>query len=91
MTEQFEFEQEGRTYSCSLETAHPSVADKWWYVAVSGDRTRYAFFQGASSDTRGSVQSRIIARYALLLEHRASVVPYRPFARGRPAAPKTEA
>ena len=91
MTEAFEFEEAGRTYTCSLEVSHPSRAEKWWYFAVSGDRTRYAFFQGAAGDTPRSVQSRIVARYALLLENRANVVPYRPFARGRPPAPKPEA
>jgi hypothetical protein len=79
MTEQFEFEEEGRKYTCCLEVSHPSRAEKWWYFGVTGDRSRYAPFQGAAGDTQKSVQSRILAYYTALLEHRATVVPYRPF------------
>ncbi|HUO51088.1 MAG TPA: hypothetical protein VMT93_01100 [Gemmatimonadaceae bacterium] len=88
MTDQFDFVDAGRTYSCCREQAHPMREDTWWYVSVSGDRTRYAFFQAAASDTRASVQSRILQRYAALIEYRANVVPYRRFGAAKPAPAK---
>jgi len=75
----FEFEDQGRTYTCSVEPSHPSRSDSWWYFGVTGDRTRYAVFQASSEDTRTSVQRRIVAHYSALLERRAQIVPYRPF------------
>jgi len=90
MTDRFEFEEEGRTYTCCLEQAHVTQTEKWWYFAVTGDRTRYAFFQGASNDTRASVQSRILQSYAALLERRANVVPYRPFSTRRAEGAKAK-
>ena len=79
MTHSFEFVEEGRTYTCSLEPSHPSRTDAWWYFEVTGDRTRYAPFQGVASDTISSVQRRIVQHYSALLERRAAVTAYRPF------------
>jgi len=79
MIEPFEFEAEGRTYTCACEPSHPSRTDAWWYFGVTGDRTRYAPFQAAAGDTRSSVQRRIVAHYSALLVRRATVVAYRPF------------
>lgn len=79
ITQSFEFQDQGRTYTCSLEPSQPSRSDAWWYFLVSGDRARYAVFQASAEDTRASVQRRIVEHYSAVLERRASVVAYRPF------------
>lgn len=70
MIRPFSFEDGGLTYTCSAEARKSLPNEAWWFFAVSGDRQRYAPFQAAESDTRGSVQSRIVAYYTAMVAHR---------------------
>lgn len=67
----FHFEEDGRTYTCSVEPPRGGRTEAWWWFAVSGDQQRYAPFQAATSDTKESVRSRIAAFYSELLVKRA--------------------
>ncbi len=62
MIKDFEFQDGGRSYSCTVE-AQKGGAESWWWFAVSGDQQRYAPFRAAASDTRASVQERVVAFY----------------------------
>jgi hypothetical protein len=62
----FEFEDAGRTYSCTVEAQKGPVRESWWWFSVTGDAQRYAPFRAANDDTRSQVQKRIVAVY----EHR---------------------
>ena len=70
----FEFEENGRTFVCSVEARRTTPDDAWWWFNVSGDRQRYAPFQAASADTQKIVKAKIAAFYANLLEARARPV-----------------
>lgn len=59
----FEFNDAGRRYTCTVEQLKGPVAESWWWFAVSGDQQRYAPFRAAASDTRSSVQERVVAFY----------------------------
>lgn len=59
----FDFEDDGRSYSCSVEAQKGTPKESWWWFAVSGDQQRYAPFRSASSDTRANVQKRVVAFY----------------------------
>jgi hypothetical protein len=74
----FEFEQDGRTFVCSVEARRTTPDDAWWWFNVSGDRQRYAPFQAATADTQKTVKAKIVAFYTNLLE-----------ARARPAEPRS--
>jgi hypothetical protein len=74
----FEFEEDGRTFVCSVEARRTTPDDPWWWFNVSGDRQRYAPFQAATADTQKSVKAKIVAFYTNLLE-----------ARARPAEPRS--
>ena len=89
----FEFEEEGRTYVCKVESFRSTPDQGWWWFDVSGDRQRYAPFQAAPADTRTGVRERIVAYYANLLEARARPVEPRSHWGRRPkvAAPETSA
>jgi len=56
MIKGFEFKDGDKTYVCSVE-------ESWWWFSVSGDPQRYAPFRAVSSDTRTSVQERVVAFY----------------------------
>ena len=62
----FTFEEGGRTYECTPETRGDPARGAWWWFTVSDDSQRYARFEAAAGDTRGSVRARIVAYY----EHR---------------------
>ena len=74
----FEFEEDGRTFVCSVEARRTTPDVAWWWFNVSGDRQRYAPFQAASADTQKGVKAKILAFYVNLLE-----------ARARPAEPRS--
>jgi hypothetical protein len=76
--EGFEFVDNDRTFTCSVEEAHALGNEPWWWFSVStDDRQRYAPFRAAKSDTQKSVRSRIVAYYDDLLERRAApATPY---------------
>lgn len=63
MIKGFEFEDEGRAFSCTVEERPGPEAEAWWWFAVSGDPQRYAPFRAVASDTRGSVQDRVLDFY----------------------------
>ena len=69
MIKGFEFEAEGRTYTCTTEERTGVSGEYWWWFAVSRDAQRYAPFQTSSSDTRASVQERVLAFYNNRLFH----------------------
>ena len=70
----FEFEDAGRTYSCTVQERTGSNAGAWWWFAVSGDMQSYAPFQASTSDTQASVQERVIAFYNSRLHQLAQPV-----------------
>ncbi len=77
MLSAFTFEEGGRTYECTPEALGDPSRGIWWWFTVSNDAQRYAPFEAAAKDTRGSVQARIVAYY----EHRVWV-------RAQPAVPR---
>jgi hypothetical protein len=52
-----------RHYSCAVRVLR-GTDDGWWWFTVSGDAQRYAPFQTSVTDTRESVEDRVIAFYA---------------------------
>ncbi|HEV7994126.1 MAG TPA: hypothetical protein VGP25_20025 [Gemmatimonadaceae bacterium] len=82
----FEFEEDGRTYVCRVESRRATPDEGWWWFDVSGDRQRYAPFQAVSADTKNGVKARIVAFYANLLEARARPVEPRSHWSRRPKA-----
>jgi len=73
VTESFEFEDAGRTFSCMTEALSKARSDVWWWFRVStDDRHRYAPFQASPDDTKTSVRTRIVAYYDDLLVRRAA-------------------
>ena len=87
----FTFEHGGRSYTCSPEKlSGGEPGGTWWWFNVSYDQQRYAPFQAASSDTRDSVKTRIIAYYEHRLWAREQPVPPRNGA-GRPGRPPSNA
>lgn len=91
MTDAFEFEESGLTYTCVAEARQRGDADRWWWFSVTRDQQRYAPFMAAKGDTVESVKTRILQYYKDLLFRRAQ--PPEPRSnwrqRGRPAAPAT--
>lgn len=85
----FTFEQDGRTYSCTVEERTTEPVGTWWWFTVSSEQQRYAPFEVAAGDTQASVRSRIVAYYEHRLWVRAQpVVPReRHSGPGRPPGP----
>lgn len=63
MIKGFEFQDGDRKYTCTIEVQRATPDDPWWWFAVSGDQQRYAPFRAESSDTRVTVQERIVGFY----------------------------
>lgn len=63
MVKAFEFQDGGRTYTCTVEERKGAAGESWWWFAVTGDAQRYAPFRTASGDTRASVQERMVQFY----------------------------
>ena len=72
MSEAFEFEEGGRTYTCRVERNKGSMTDGWWWFVVSGDSHRYAPFPSARGDTVNSVKLRILEYHTNRLAARAA-------------------
>src|SRR5258706_11217122 len=72
MSEAFEFEEGGRTYTCKIERAKGSITDGWWWFVVTGDSHRYAPFLAARGDTQKTVQARILEYHQNRLARRAA-------------------
>ena len=89
MTRTFEFEDDGRTFACSVEETRGPHADSWWWFVVSGkDKHRYAPFRTASADTEQSVRARIVRYYDnLLLRRSQPATTYWQRGAGRPVTP----
>jgi hypothetical protein len=64
MIKPFQFQADGRSFTCTIENLHGAADDAWWWFEVSGDRQRYASFRAARADTRESVQERVAQFYA---------------------------
>lgn len=69
----FEFEDDGRKFTCSAEAAHPGRTDGWWWFSVTPDtrNQRYAPFRTSPDDTRANVQARIVEYHDALLLRRS--------------------
>ncbi|MGH7671229.1 MAG: hypothetical protein ACRENQ_17235 [Gemmatimonadaceae bacterium] len=78
MLEGFEFVDNDRTFTCSVEKAHALGNEPWWWFSVStDDRQRYAPFRALTGDTQKSVRTRIVTYYDDLLARRAApATPY---------------
>ncbi len=78
MLEGFEFVDNDRTFTCTVEKAHALGNEPWWWFSVStDDRQRYAPFRAMSGDTQKSVRTRIVGYYDDLLARRAApATPY---------------
>lgn len=89
MISNFQFDDSGRHFVCTVETpSHAGMQPWWWYsVVAEGDTTRYAPFEASPRDTKESVKKRIIAHYAEVLAIKARPVHARPtWQRPAPAA-----
>ena len=90
MTKDFEFVDEGRKFFCSVETPRHAGAPPWWWFRLDHEgSTRYAPFEALPTDTRKSVQARVIAYYTEILAIKARPVHQRPFWQ-KPAVAKPE-
>lgn len=75
----FEFEDSGRKFFCSVEVPKQAGMPPWWWFRLeTGESTRYAPFEARPDDTKQSVQARIIAYYEQLLAIEARPVHQRP-------------
>jgi hypothetical protein len=63
MIKAFEFTDDGRTYTCTVEELAGPVSESWWWFAVTGDQQRYAPFRAQKSDTQASVRKRVVEFY----------------------------
>ncbi|MEP6508205.1 MAG: hypothetical protein ABJC63_08260 [Gemmatimonadales bacterium] len=65
----FQFEDGGQTFHCTVEAPrHAGMAPWWWFRVESAEKsTRHAPFEASPKDTKQSVQKRVIAYYAELL------------------------
>ena len=63
MTKAFEFESDGKRFSCCVEARRAAVAEAWWWFTVDGDQNRYAPFRAAQGDTVENVKTRIRGYY----------------------------
>jgi hypothetical protein len=90
VTKDFEFVDGERTFFCSIEVPRQAGMSPWWWFRLdTSASTRYAPFEASASDTKASVQARIIAYYAALLATEARPAYQRPVWQkpNRPAAP----
>jgi hypothetical protein len=79
VTKEFEFVDAGRKFYCSVEAPrHAGMAPWWWFRLDTGKSTRYAPFEALATDTKQSVQTRIVAYYAEVLAIEARPVHQRP-------------
>jgi hypothetical protein len=57
------FVEDGRTYTCRVEALRSDRPERWWWLDVSGDRSRHAPFRAEPDDTEASVRSRMVTYY----------------------------
>jgi hypothetical protein len=84
----FEFEDGGRKFFCSIEVPRQAGMKPWWWFRLdTGGNTRYAPFEASPDDTEASVRDRIIVYYAALLAAEARPAYQRPvWQKPQPAA-----
>ena len=89
---EFEFVDEGRKFFCSVEVPGQTGMRPWWWFRLdNGTSTRYAPFEASASDTKQSVQARIVAYYAELRAIEARPVHQRPvWRKPEPSTPPGE-
>jgi len=80
MISDFEFEEGGRRFVCSVETPRHAGMPPWWFFSIATETgtTRYAPFEAKATDTKKSVQARIVAHYEEVLAIKARPVHPRP-------------
>ena len=79
MTKEFEFIDSGRKFFCSVEKpSQAGMAPWWWFRLDNGGATRYAPFEASATDTKKSVQARILAYHLQLLAIEARPAYQRP-------------
>jgi hypothetical protein len=79
VTKDFEFVDGERKFFCSVETPRQAGMQPWWWFRLdTSESTRYAPFEASPTDTKESVQKRIIAYYAALLATEARPAYQRP-------------
>jgi hypothetical protein len=71
MIRAFDFQDNGLTFTCTVEKPRAGQTDSWWWFGVSGDGNRYAPFHAKAGDTQESVRTRIVAYYTDRLARRA--------------------
>ena len=90
VTKDFEFVDGGRTFFCSVEVPRQAGMRLWWWFRLdTSESTRYAPYEASTTDTKESVQARIIVYYAALLATEARPAYQRPVWQkpARPAVP----
>jgi len=67
------FEDQGRTFTCTVAPRLAADPVRWWWFSVSDGTThRYAPFVAADGDTDRTVQDRVVAYYDEHLARRAA-------------------
>ena len=82
MIEAFEFADGDKTYRCQVRMPAGS-GEPWWWFTVSGDQQNYAPFRAEKSDTKKTVQPRIVGFY----KHRLARLAEPPVQRNRGRPP----
>jgi hypothetical protein len=86
-----EFEDEGKTLTCSCGPSPATPGTNWWWLQVTGETQRYAAFRSEPGDNAKNLPPRIRAYYAQLLVDRARPREIRPqWSRPAPAAKPEE-
>lgn len=71
----FDFEHDGKRFSCRIEAATGGRKDAWWWFGVStDDRHRYAPFRATDDDKQADIQERVVTYYHDLMVRRAEPV-----------------
>jgi len=91
LTDEFEFEEGGRTFACVRSPLSVSRPEKWWWFSVSSDtrHQRYALFRVSPDDTRENVCARVVAYYDELVARRMAPATHNHWGR-RPGAAAPE-
>jgi hypothetical protein len=75
----FDFVDGANKFFCSIEVPGQTAMPPWWWFRIEGGTgTRHAPFEARATDTKQSVQTRIIAYYAELLAIEARPAYQRP-------------
>ncbi|HEX5581772.1 MAG TPA: hypothetical protein VFX39_09360 [Gemmatimonadaceae bacterium] len=62
-SEAFVFMEGERTYTCRIAALRSDRPERWWWLTVSGDRSRHAPFRAEPDDTEPSVRRRMVEYY----------------------------